>query len=487
MKDWVPSPPLHTRIHTARGWGARGWGARGWGARGADALGAPCGRARLLGSVFDRSVRLSVLGVLGALAAAELMSSPVLAQDGPAARQRVYVVSHALEPELEAVAARAGSAAREALRSVETADWQAADQRFLGYDDAALEHITTARQLSQEGSQAYLDLRLDDAEDLLQRAVTEFDTAQAAVEDESSLGRALLYLGAAQVFGGNTRRARHTFARLHRQMPHIKPDPNEFPPEVVSQYDSAAPRSSEGAMHVMSDPTGAIVYVDFVPRGLTPLTVTDLTPGEHTVRLTRPGATPYLEQVDVGRSQAEVQAFLIDAEGSEGLAEMVAGITGHELKNGDGPIRQVGELLDLDKIGVVRVSYGDSRQSVRLEMVIFDVASGRRVLRGEVQAPRALGELEPVVQQAVQQSFERVLDPNAVSNEETVLQGGGEVIRTGPEDVEQPTFWKTWWFWTAVGAVVVGGVVLTAVLASGNDNNLGQDPNGQIVIEFGGR
>lgn len=405
-------------------------------------------------------------------------------------QQRIYVVSHALEPELEAVAARAGSAARAALREVAAADWASADQRFLGYDDAALQHITEARRLLAEGSQAYLDLQLDNATELLTRAIEEFDASQSALEDESGLGQALLYLGASYVFNGQSRVGRRVFERLHRQMPHIKPDPNEFPPEVVEQYDRSEPRNNEGAIHIMSDPTGAIAYVDFVPRGQTPITVTGVVPGEHTVRLTRPGATPYIEQVDVGRGQSEVQAFLMDNEGNEGMAEMVAGITGHELEEGDGSIRQVGELLQLDKIGVIRVSYGDSREQVKLEMVIFDVASGRRVLRGEVQAPRAIGELEPVVHRAVKQGVENVLRPQVGEDSETIIGDGGEVIEGGggeEDGDEAKPLWKEWWLWAAVGAVVVAGVIVTAVVVAGGDSDLGQNPNGQVVIEFGSR
>jgi hypothetical protein len=440
--------------------------------------------------------RIARMATLGLALLAALGAHPAAAQEAEDAaegetlqRQRIYVVSHALEPELEAVAARAGSAARAALREVEAADWAAADQRFLGYDDAALQHITEARRLLDEGSQAYLDLQLDNAIELLGRAIEEFDASQSALEDESGLGQALLYLGASYIFNGRTRIGRRVFERLHRQMPHITPDPNEFPPEVVEQFERSAPRANDGAIHIMSDPTGAIAYVDFVPRGLTPITVTGLVPGEHTVRLTRPGATPYIEQPDVPRNgQSETQAFLMDAEGNEGMAEMVAGITGHELEEGDGAIRQVGELLQLDKIGVIRVSYGDSREQVKLEMVIFDVQSGRRVLRGEVQAPRALGQLEPVVHRAVKQGVENVLRPQVGEDDETIIGGGGEVVGGGGDengDGEDTPLYKEWWLWAAVGGAVVLGVVLTAVMVAGGDSDLGQNPNGQIVIEFG--
>lgn len=413
------------------------------------------------------------------------VSAPALAQEsGIVAAQRVYIVSTALEPELEAVAARVGSAARAALRQVEGVAWQDADQRYLGYEPSMVVSLARARTLLEEGRSAYLELELSVAIERLEAAITLFDEAQAALEDESDLGQALLYLGASQEFDGQTRTARRTFERLHRQMPHIVPDPAEFPPAVIERYESATPRRTSGAIHVESDPSGAIAYVDFVPRGLTGLTAEGLAPGEHTVRLTRPGATPYVEQVEVGRNLAEVAAFLMDAEGNEGLAEVVQNITGHELEVGDGAVAELGQRLDLDKIGVIRVSYGDSEDSVNLELVLFDVSSGRRVLRGEVEAPRGLGELEPVVQRSVRAAVETVIRPRVVGEDDEDIIGNGFTLNDDPEVVEQnDPIYKQWWFWTAIGVVVVAGAV-TAIVLTREEQNLGQRPNGEIVLEW---
>lgn len=412
-----------------------------------------------------------------------IVSAPVLAQDGIVAAQRVYIVSTALEPELEAVAARVGSAARAALRQVEGVAWQDADQRYLGYEPSLIVSLARARTLLEEGRSAYLELELGTAIEKLAAAIELFDEAQAALEDESDLGQALLYLGASQEFDGQTRPARRTFARLHRQMPHIVPDPGEFPPAVINRYESVAPRRTNGSIHVESDPSGAIAYVDFVPRGLTGLTAEGLAPGEHTVRLTRPGATPYVEQVDVGRGLSEVAAFLADAEGNEGLADVVQNITGHELEVGDGAVEELAQRLDLDKIGVIRVSYGDSEDSVNLELVIFDVASGRRVLRGEVESPRSLGALEPVVQRSVRAAVETSIRPRVVGEDDENIIGTVSLDQPDDEVEDGSPFYTKWWFWTAVGVVVVAGTV-TAIVLTRDESTLGQRPNGEVVLEW---
>jgi hypothetical protein len=54
-------------------------------------------------------------------------------------------------------------------------------------------------------------------------------------------------------------------------------------PEPVQASPTAATRKATGGLRVTSTPAGARVLVDGKPRGVTPLTLTDLIPGRHTV------------------------------------------------------------------------------------------------------------------------------------------------------------------------------------------------------------
>lgn len=413
--------------------------------------------------------------------AAVLKPSAVDAQPRRMDRTRIYFVASTIEPELEAVTARVGSAARAALRNEEQADWQDADQRYLGYAPEMVQTLATARQLLEEGRNAYLELDLETAITSLTASVEAFDQAQAALEDERDLGSALLYLGASLSFNGDARAAHGVFQRLNRQVPHIVPDPAEFPPEVITSYERAQPRRTNARLHIESDPSGAIAYVDFVPRGLTGLTIENLAPGEHTVRLTRPGATPYVEQIELGRSQGEVAAFLMDAEGNEGLSELVDRIKGHQMQVGDGAIHELGERLNLEQIGVIQVSYGSSQETVKLELAIFDVATQRRILRGEVDAPRALGELEPVVQQ----SIGRAVGVSLADTSAVAVSGSEDTespfdVDQGPQVIEtREPLRRKWWLWTIVGVAVVGGVTAAILLTRDSGPS-----NGEVVIQW---
>ena len=63
------------------------------------------------------------------------------------------------------------------------------------------------------------------------------------------------------------------------------------PGAEVSQYLEFAEAPVSGQLAVQSEPAGAKVLVDGVERGIAPLTIRDLTPGDHLVELQSDGGT----------------------------------------------------------------------------------------------------------------------------------------------------------------------------------------------------
>jgi hypothetical protein len=433
-----------------------------------------------------------VLIAASLLASAVSAASPVAhAQDG---RTRAYVVAVPMSEDLEAVAARVGAAARASLREIPNVDWQGPDQAFLGYSDYNMQTLTQARERLAGGRQAYLDLELTEAIDLLHGAVEAFDAAASALEDPQDLGDALLFLGASQQFEGQAREARRTFARLHVQMPQIAPDPNVFNPDVVEAYRRAAPRSARrrtGSVRIESEPPGAIAYVDYVARGRTPLTVDGLADGVHVVRVTRPGATPFVEQVEVRRGRGgQVNAFLEDNPSTPGLAEALSALprASDEEVEPDGPIMQIAGALELTKIGVIRVSDAGGPDRVQLQLLVFDAMRGERVLNMHGPVPTAAGELEAAVRRLLAQGLEAALTrggPVAVGDDGEIIPaatgGPGAGIRDGDDDAGLV---GEWWFWAGIGGAVALGIVLTIALASSGGQDLGENQGGQIILEF---
>jgi tetratricopeptide (TPR) repeat protein len=421
-----------------------------------------------------------------ALAALAAVPSQAAAQD-----PRVYIVSVAMDEPADAIAMRAGAAARAALRTIEGVDWRGPDQAFLGYDDSALSSLTRARTRLEAGRQAYLALELEEAIGELEGAVADFDAAAAAMEDPGDLGQALLFLGASHAFNGQRRQALDVFRRLHTQMPHIQPDPDTFNPDVVELYDSAAPpdaRSASGSVSIESNPPGAVVYVDFLARGRTPTTVDGLIGGDHVIRVSRPGAAPFVEPLNVRRGRsASSNAFLADRDESvAGLADALSHIPEADIERvaAGSPIGEVATTLDLAKIGVIRVSSAGDGQAT-LELLLFDVASGRRLVRGQGTVQTDTGVLEAGVLRLVQGAFEAALRPTQSGDEENIINPGGEQPVRPIAPVAGPPIYEEWWFWTIIGAVVVIGLgVGIGVGVATQGPPLGNDPGGQVIFTF---
>lgn len=411
--------------------------------------------------------------------------------EGPPAR--VYVISVATDDSLIAVASRAGAAARASLRELDHVAWQEADQLFLGYDDSALETIARARLRLTEGRDAYLNLDLDRAIELLQGAVDDFDHSAGALESPTDLGDALLLLGASLAFNGRTRDATRVFTRLHVQMPHIVPDPAVFPPDVIERFEAARPRDSgapSASITIESDPPGAIAYVDFVARGVTPVTVDGLIGGDHVVRVSRPGATAFIQPVTVRAHQStSTSAFLVDDPRGETLSDSLLRVRDDDMSElGEtSALREVAMTLELDRVGVIRASPGDTESDVALELVVFDVATGNRLVRGAGHASTALGELEPQVDRLVAGALEAAA--HARVEREVAPPPVDEELPTHPvtppPSEAGPPVYEEWWFWTIIGGAVVVGVAVGVGVGVGTAGpGLGRNDNAQVVIEF---
>jgi len=71
----------------------------------------------------------------------------------------------------------------------------------------------------------------------------------------------------------------------------VNGEPARPRPNAGGQQSTVPPPKPTGMMFVTSDPVGARVLVDGRPRGVTPITVTDLTPADHALVLDSPGGS----------------------------------------------------------------------------------------------------------------------------------------------------------------------------------------------------
>jgi hypothetical protein len=78
-------------------------------------------------------------------------------------------------------------------------------------------------------------------------------------------------------------------------------------PQAASAPAVSAPSVSArtGTLQIESRPSGAGVWLDGAPAGKTPLSLADVRPGTHTVRIEQPGYRPWSTSVSIAAGQHE--------------------------------------------------------------------------------------------------------------------------------------------------------------------------------------
>ncbi|MDH5492147.1 MAG: PEGA domain-containing protein, partial [Myxococcales bacterium] len=256
-------------------------------------------------------------------------------------------------------------------------------------------------------------------------------------------------------------------------------DPDVFPPDVVQRFESVRPRGhADARINVLSDPPGALVHVDSIARGYTPLMVEGLVAGTHLVRLTRPGSAPYTQEAEASSRGTEINAFLVDGATTEGLSEAVLAARDVDLTRIEegGPLAEIATILDLDRLGVIRVGAGVTGAEAHLSFYFYDTSDGALVAENQQDIPSAPGQLEAAIRGLMGPALQEATRPRATPPPPPPPPS---IVEPEPDD----PLWEKWWFWTAVGgAVVLTTIVGIAVASSGDE--LSNDPDGQIVFEF---
>lgn len=356
--------------------------------------------------------------------------------------------------------------------------------------------LAEVEQLAGEGKKSYQYMKLDQALKTFSRAANMLQDLPPASCDGKQLGQLYLYWARASLDSGNEEQAQRLLQRVVGLDTTAGPDPAVMPPNLVANFDIAIEdlqNQPRARLLVESGPALAHVVADCRPQ---PTGVVEL-PGHdgqplwlvgqgdwRTVRLQlkfRAGARrrlkiftplpadiPVLEQLLASLASTRMALATLKA-GPQALLDQLAG------------------KMEVDMLLLAEVASTGGKNSLRAGLylpgkgvsgAIQDIsldewerpdatalANAVQALAGSARAPSTLAAL------AANQARSQSQAQSAVAN------AGGE---QEPEESEQAVPWyQSWWFWTAVGVVVAGGVtggVLAATMSGG------ESPSGKVIL-----
>ncbi|MEW5741829.1 MAG: PEGA domain-containing protein [Myxococcota bacterium] len=244
------------------------------------------------------------------------------------------------------------------------------------------------------------------------------------------------------------KKAQEFFARALLYNPDLQLNAELYGNEAKKAFEKAKQEVSGrgmGPLTITSTPAGAQVLLRDKSLGLTPLAEPpSVLAGRHLVKLSRPGFAPFGAFADVSSGGATVEATLSAAPGYAEAREVATTLLTNGVGSGKVPptARKLGEVMKA-RFLVVAVKRGDDSP-----LEVWDVETGNRLGDVTLSDDASLATAATRVKDFV--DHPSPLAPVAA----TVEQGGGDPV------------YKKWWFWTAVGVVVVGSATAVGVAAA---------------------
>ena len=317
------------------------------------------------------------------------------------------------------------------------------------------EQIDEGRLLLQEGQKALTALELPAAIKKLAQAVEVLSKVLPYIK-KAELADAMMALGAAQFENGDKKEAARTFARLLVWRSDYKVDLNHYPPAILTVVEDVrkeVDKQKRGSLEIRSDPAAAQAYVDGRYIGVTPTFADGLIVGEHWVTLKKEGFKKAVMAAQVSSKVQQLVSIVMERSTKYLLVEQA--LAGVEKSLGetslDPSADNLKEVLFVDHAVFVRAAAAGAGQ-IRVDSFLYDLRTRRRLTRVTKTVPAARAEKEL-------QTLASSLYLN-VSYEAELVESKDA---PPPKPYVRAPFYKTWWFWTAVGAgvAVAGGAVGT--------------------------
>ncbi len=345
--------------------------------------------------------------------------------------------------------------------------------------------LQQAAEQRRAGITAYEQLEPRQAVASLRAAAQSYEKAVPLLRGpvEADYHSVLTYLGASLVLTGDMQQGQAVFRKLLTFAPAAELDKRLFPPGMVRLFAAARQElaaAASGALAVYASPEHAKVFVDGRFRGVAPCSIDELTAGQHLVVARKAGHRPWGAAVEVAAAAESPVRCRLERAAAGDTFEQALTAAAERVGSKLAP-RLQGLALGrgLDRLALGRLSKGGDGVAYTLSW--YAVASGEPL---RSHSGILVGELDAYAG-AVDSLFTYL-----ISGRGDVLQSAALAERHEPEPVRlrdealfepaEVPFYERWYFWTAVGAVVVGAAAVTlGLLLTGEDA-----PDSQILLEF---
>ncbi|MEZ4704652.1 MAG: PEGA domain-containing protein [Bdellovibrionota bacterium] len=353
---------------------------------------------------------------------------------------------------------------QEKIRNAAVSDTQAQAQK----------KVEQGYQYFEQGKEFYQNLDLNKAVQALNLSVKSYREGIASLRDNHYLLFSHLYLGMNLIFAGREKDGKkliHEMVMLDSERKTRELPIREFPPKIIEIHKSITKEVLErpsGKLLVQSQPDGAVVVVDGVEMGKTPIEVPDLPRGMHFLVVEKTGYKTISEPVLVKGGEFNYSQVLQKQTTFDVIPKDQS--TNQDLE----PLKRLAADIGVDHILLGSV---DSEQS-KISAQVFHAQTssfsnvftqGYQKDKMERSTKKLVSKIEAWIRDQRKTSrFENTPQTTITEGfQESMIPKASSTSRANSfEDGNKP-FYKKWWFWAIIGGAAAVGA--GAALIGGSD------------------
>lgn len=353
-----------------------------------------------------------------------------------------------------------------------------------GANATAIQNVAFGQEALAAGLQAFNASNYEEASEQLGQAVTYFEQSFAFLDDPDLYLEALVLQGVSLARDNAKKAGLQVLTKAFVVNRKLEFDGYAAEKALFEKARKKAQASKLTSITVATIPDASRVFVDGRYRGVAPAFRPALPAGLHFVRAERQGYGRIGKRLTTNSENPDgkVEFQLKAARKKAALETLLPGLRtefgGPEA--GQNTMR-LQKLLLVDYVVLFRAS--GASKSKQVEMTFYNLVSGQRL--NEVSATVDWSARDRDAKNSVIESAQKLVDVDR-STQVTIIDPAIDPGKTDPGETDGGVVTK-WWFWTAIGGVVLAGAAVGLALGLQPDEapaGLDKDGNGALLLRF---